>query len=210
MKNRTTFSKVILTASILKIIFVLSLVFSLIFWSIPFLSMSSDLWLIFQERSGVILEPEVENYNDLIVEFFRKNIQLNFLNESELSHMNDVRRMISVVNSLAIFSFAIIIFHFLYLSKSDKKFLLGAIRKTSLAVFVITLIISLVILTNFYTVFIIFHKIFFVRNFIFPSDSLLKSLFPDKFFFEISAVYLLSILIVSLIVTIVSHKLKFK
>lgn len=212
MKRITTFPKALFVLSLLKFIFIISIILSLFLWNIPFLSFNSDIWIIFQERSNVILDPEssAKIYNDLIVKFFREGIGLDFLNEKELSHMQDVRKVIVITNVLFIVSFATMLSNFAYFSKSDKKFLLNAVRKTSFFVFIFTLIVFIIVVTNFYSSFIVFHKILFVRNFIFPADSILKILYPDEFFFGLSSFYLLSVMVISLVVAIVSHKLKLK
>lgn len=205
------FSKAVIFLMIVKSIFVISLILSLFFWSIPIISLNSDIWLIFQKRSEVALDfNEVKTYNDLIIEFFKTGLNLEFLNESESSHMHDVKQVITIINILVIFSFVSLVSGFSYLSKSQKRFLLDATRKTSILVFVVTLVLSVIIITDFYSSFLAFHKIFFVQNFIFPADSLLKTLYPDEFFFGLSALYLLSVLVVSLVVAIVSHRLKLK
>jgi len=207
----TGFSKTVLILTIVKGIFVTSLILSLVLWSIPVLSFNSGIWLLFQERSGVLLGPEnLKTYNELIVEFFRTGLRVGFLNERELSHMEDVRNVISIANLLFAFSFISLISGFSYFSKHEKRFLLQAIRKSSLAVFVIALVLSIVILVDFNAAFFSFHEIFFVRNFIFPADNLLKILYPDEFFQGLSAFYLLSIMVVSLVVAVISHKLKLK
>ncbi len=204
-------SKTTLVLTLIKGIFVISLILSLILWSIPILSFNSGIWSLLQERSGVILDSEgVKNYNNLIAEFFRTGLKFEFLNEKEFSHMEDVRQIITIANVLFVFSFVSLISGFSYLSKSQKRFLLEATRKTSLSIFVVTLIFSMIVLGNFHATFFSFHKIFFVQNFIFPADSLLKTLYPDEFFFGLSALYLTSVLVVSLAVAIISHKLKLK
>jgi len=179
-------------------------------WSIPLLSFNSSIWRVFQERSGVVLNENVATYNNLIIEFFKGGLKLDFLNEDELGHMQNVKSVITIVNIALAFSFAFLMLDWVYLSKSEKRFLLEAARRTSLIVFAVTLIISIIILTNFNATFLSFHKIVFVKNFIFPGESLLKTLYPDKFFYGISALYLLSVLIVSLVVFIVTHRLKLK
>ncbi|MBI2005437.1 MAG: DUF1461 domain-containing protein [Candidatus Aenigmarchaeota archaeon] len=205
-----TFSKTVLFLAVLKGIFVLSLILSLVLWSIPILSLNSDVWRIFQQRSDVVLDENTTNYNELIVDFFRTGLKLEFLNEKEFRHMQDVRTVITIVNILFVFSFLSLVSGFSYLSKKQKQFLIKAVRRTSSFVFIITLLFSLVIFLNFNIAFLSFHKIFFVKNFIFPANSLLKTLYPDEFFFGLSAFYLLSVLIVSLVVLIISHKLKLK
>ena len=206
--------KTLIVLSVVKIIFVLALFLSLTLWSIPIISLNSNLWSVFQDRSGVVLNnTATKSYNDLIIDFFTNNTKLNFLNERELNHLEAVRNLITVMSGVALFSFIYVIGNIAYpskFSKEQKKFLLNAIQKTSLVVFIITLIFSIIVLTNFYTTFIYFHKLFFVSNFAFPSNSLLKILYPDDFFFQLSGVYLLSIMITSLIVAVVSRKLKLK
>lgn len=203
-------SKTVFILTIIKGLFVTSLVLSLFLWSIPILSFHSGIWEIFQEKSGVVLDSDVKSYNELLIDFFKSGLGLGFLNEKEVTHMKAVRDVIRLSTIFFAFSFVFLIIGVGYFSKKQKRFLLEATKKTSLAVFAITLILSILILIDFNTAFQIFHKIVFVKNFIFPSDSLLKILYPDKFFYGLGAFYLVSILVVSLIAVIVSHKLKLK
>ena len=210
-KKINRFRKTLLMLAVLKIIFVLSLFLSFILWSFPIISLNSNVWSSFQDRSGVVLNStDTKNFNDRVIDFFFNNIPLNFLNANESGHMQDVRNVLLVVNGLALFSFTLVISNFIYLSKVDKRFLLESVRKISLIVFCITLMFSFLLLTNFYIVFTYFHELVFVKNFVFPSSSLLKILYPDEFFYQISAFYVLSVMAVSLVVTIVAHKLKLK
>lgn len=207
----TAFPKYLIFLAVLKGIFVMSLALSFFLWSVPILAFNSDIWMVFQKRSEVALDLEtVKSYDSQILDFFRTGLQLGFLNENEFSHMEDVKTAITIANILFGFSFVSLLTGFSYLSKYQKKFLLESARKTSIFVFATTLIISLLILTNFHTAFLSFHRIIFVRNFIFPADSLLKTLYPDRFFFGLSAFYLLSVLVASLAVAVVSHRLKLK
>lgn len=211
MKNKI--SKIIFVVSILKVIFVISLFLSLFLWSIPVLSLNSKIWMFFQERSGMVLDDSVKSYNERVIDFFFNNVNLDFLNENEMNHMQDVRNILIITNGLAIFSFVALLLDFLYLSKSskrDKMFILDAVKKVSLSVFGITLILTLLAITNFYSVFTYFHQIFFIKNFVFPPDSLLKILYPDEFFYGLGAFYLISIMIVSLAVAVIAHRLKLK
>jgi len=204
-------SKTLAILAIVKGIFVMSMALSLLLWSIPVLSFNSDIWNLFQKRSGVTLDVETaKSYNELIIEFFKSGLKLDFLDEAEFSHMKDVRNVITVLNFVFAFSFLLLITNFIYFPKSRKRFLIQATRKTSLVVFGVTLVVSIVVLTNFYKSFFLFHEIIFIRNFIFPAESILKTLYPDEFFFGLSAVYLLSILIVSGVVAVASHRLKLK
>ena len=138
MKKLSTFSKTLFLLSIMKFIFILSLLLSLFLWTIPILSFNSGIWSIFQQRSDVVLDPEgsARNYNGLVIKFFREGIGLDFLNEEELSHMEDVRKVVVITNVLFIVSFASVLSNFSYFSKADKKFLLKTVRKISLFVFI--------------------------------------------------------------------------
>ena len=209
--NRIKLSRFLLTVSIFKVIFVISLFLSFFLWSLPIISLNSKIWELFQDRNGVLLNStDVKGYNDHVIDFFFNNASLNFLTSNESSHMQDVRNILIIVNGLAIFAFIAVISNFGYLSRTDRNFLIKATRKISLIVFCITVVFSFLILTNFYSVFTYFHELIFIKNFAFPSSSLLKLLYPDEFFYQISAFYVLSIMIVSLVVAVVSHRLKLK
>ncbi len=203
--------KLVAIATILKGIFVISVILSFLLWSLPILTFNTSLWLLFQKRSDVTLElDEVKDYNNQVADFFIRGFRLNFLTEKEFSHMQDVRQWVIIGNILFAFSFIGLIVEFAYFSRKQKQFLINALRKTSLVTFAVTLVISLMILLNFQTAFLQFHKIFFVRNFIFPAESVLTRLYPDSFFLGLSALYLISILLVSGITFLISGRLKLK
>lgn len=187
----------------LKSLFVLSLSLILVLWSIPLLSFVPIAWTLFQGGN------EFRDYNNRIVNFFINESDLEFLNVQELSHMQDVRKFVIASNILFMVSIAIVITSFNYLN-SHRRFLLEAVRKTSLAVFTSTLIISTIAFVDFNWLFIAFHKIFFIKNFTFPPDSILKILYPDEFFFQLGIVYFLSVMFASLVVAVISHRLKLK
>ena len=117
MKKLTTFSKTLFILSILKGIFVVSLILSLLLWSIPILSFNSGIWEFFQKRSGVIFGSNTTTYNDQITDFFKTGLKLNFLNENEFSHLQAVRTTITTVTIVLGFSFVFTIVNFIYFSK---------------------------------------------------------------------------------------------
>src|SRR3989338_7663511 len=119
------FSGIILFLSILKGIFVVSLILSLLLWSIPLLSLNSNIWLLFQKRSDVALDlKDVKSYNELITDFFIKGREPNFLNESEFLHMQDVRKILTGLSAIFTFSFIALLLNFFYLSKIQKRFII--------------------------------------------------------------------------------------
>ncbi len=204
-------TRTLITLSLIKGIFVMALILSLLLWSIPILSFNSDIWVFFQKRSGSVLEEDqLKHYDSQIADFFKKGLNLDFLSEKEQSHMDNVKQILKIANVLLAFSFIMVVSGLKYLSKKEKRFLLSAVKKVSISVFIATLLISIAIVSNFDVSFFVFHKILFVRNFVFPADSLLKTLYPDSFFFGLSALYLISILAVSGGLALVSHRIKLK
>lgn len=95
------------------------------------------------------------------------------LTKEEISHLIDVKNFL---NSLRIF-------YFLCLFISLILFFLAEINeKLFFILLIIFILFFLFSLLNFDFCFEIFHKIFFVRNYSFPSSNLLIKIFPQKFF----------------------------
>ena len=126
MRKSSFISIAVIVLAVIKGIFVISMVLSLLLWTIPILSFNSGVWDLFQSRSGVLVSEEVKSYNGLVIDFFRTGLGLEFLDEKEITHMEDVKQMITIVNILFLFSFVGLITGFSYLSRSQKNFLLIA------------------------------------------------------------------------------------
>lgn len=204
-------SKLFFAMSALKFIFILSIITSLFLWSIPFLSSSTGVWSFLQERSGVTIDDnEAGFYNTLIEDFIRHGDDLPFLNEIEALHMDEVRQIILISNVTFFVSFIALLSSFDHFSRKDRNFLVTALRRTSLFVLALTFAIMLAFLASFDFVFLIFHKVLFVENFVFPANSILKTLYPDRFFLGMLIIYLFCTMTVSLLVAVISHRLKLK
>lgn len=191
-----------------KIILILSLISILILWPITILSSNSNIWFLLQKRNNVIFSLGGENvkiYNKQIVSFFKGNVRdLNFLTAEEFSHMKDVKNILTKIDlifwsSLIVFSLSI-----LYLRKSAKKIL--RIVPLSIISFLVLLLVLSVF--NFSSIFEKFHEVFFVGNYSFPSGSMLKILYPDIFFRNIFIVYFILSILGCLVTIAVSYKLK--
>lgn len=193
---------------ILKILLILSLVSILILWPILLLVSNSNIWFIIQKENNVVLpEEEIKIYNHQTVSFFKgESKNLDFLTLQEISHIQDVKNLVTRANLLFFISLILFLPTFLYLRKA--QFIKFILRKTSLSV-LLSLILLLVINTvGFNSFFLKFHEMFFVGNYFFPSNSMLKILYPDSFFRDIFIIYFLLSIIGCLTVWLASYRLK--
>lgn len=118
--------------------------------------------------------------------------------DEETSHMKDVRFLFNLFRGLSIIFVLLIIIYFIYLKTKKEKgkrkktnneelFLAKTIKKASIISFLIILLLVFFVVVNFNFSFDVFHRIFFPQgNWVFPRDSLLITLFPQTFFFNIA------------------------
>lgn len=187
-----------------KIVLILSIILFLILWPIALLSSNSYIWFLIQKRNGVVLpEKEIKNYNQEIVSFFKDGGKIDFLTQLEKGHMLNVRSLLTKANILFLSSISVAFLFF----DSFKNFG-NILRKTALAVICLLLVLLVFSLLNFGTFFLKFHQVFFTGNYMFSSSSMLKTLYPDSFFYEISVVYFLLTILGCLTAILISYKLK--
>jgi len=193
--------------TIIKIISILSLAVILLLWPILILSNNSEIWFLLQKDNTVLSKGEIKMYDQSIISFFSGETKnLDFLKSMELSHLQDVKSILMKVNLIfwsSLISFSLSI---LYLRKSAKKIL----RLVPILIIVFLLILLVLSIFSFNLIFEKFHNIFFTDNYTFPSDSMLKTLFPDSFFRDISILYFIMSLLGCLIGILVSYMLKVK
>ena len=145
-----------------------------------------------------------------IFSFFKDQDQLDneFFNGNEISHMQDVKILIQKSQqifyiSLTIF-WIILIVYYLMNRKEFINFFSELLFYSGVLVFgVMTLFLLIYISTGFDFIFIKFHELFFTGNYSFnPKISNLKSLFPDYFFRDISIIISLKIYVKTLLLLI--------
>lgn len=115
----------------------------------------------------------------------RGELNLNYT-ALEISHLDDVKKVISLAHYWFYFSLVVVAGMILYYLKDKfklkKLFLWGGITTT--AVMGVILLLGII---SFNSSFTVFHQIFFPQgNWQFPVDSLLIQTFPLGFFIEIS------------------------
>jgi integral membrane protein (TIGR01906 family) len=136
----------------------------------------------------------VKDVTENMFSFFKGKNELKYFNEEETSHMKDVKFVISGINfvyySSTIFFIAIFIIIYL-LSKKDKLLFIEHLSKMILygssAALIFLVIVFLWTVFSFDTLFYLMHiGIFPQGNWMFDSSSLLITLFPEQFFFDMS------------------------
>ena len=121
------------------------------------------------------------------INFLQKDEDLNLsYTKLELSHLQDVRKVMKAAEYLFYFLLLILTLIFTYLKKDKRKLIqllkYGGITTIS---FILVILLSSILLFN--QVFALFHQIFFPQgNWTFASDSLLIQTFPLEFFIQIS------------------------
>lgn len=136
----------------------------------------------------------VMNITENMFKFFKGKEELKHFSEKETSHMQDVKFVVSAMNFIYFSSalFFILIFFIIYfLSKPDKLLFIDKLSKIiyygSVAALAILILIFLWAIFSFDTLFYLMHLVFFSQgNWMFPTDSLLITLFPESFFFDMS------------------------
>ena len=118
----------------------------------------------------------------------------------ELSHMGDVRVVVSGLSVVTFFLLFGIFLSFVYLSVSEVRKVLVS---SGVVGVILTILFSLLLL-NFDWAFTVFHKLFFSQgNWQFPSDFLLIQLFPESLFIAAVIQILLYSFIFSLVLLLV-------
>jgi len=123
--------------------------------------------------------------------------ELPDMTEQEISHMEDVKQL---YNYFTTFIWVlIIIIGFSFFLKPDLKFNIW----NPLVIF-ISILIMIYFFPNFF--FELFHKVFFSQgNYLFPSNSVLKTLFPDSFFFNLFHITSIKTIFVTLLLVLIQN-----
>ncbi len=156
---------------------------------------------------SVLNKKDVLDITEKIFRYFRYQEKLNYLDPSfqvrysdesisavafftpdEVSHLNDVRKLLAKIFILYFSSIILIIIGFVLLINKNIKIFIKDLGKTFIisSVFILFFIIILYLLgKNFPVLFDNFHLLFFPQgNFTFPEGSLIITLFPFGFFYD--------------------------
>ena len=158
---------------------ILIIIFSILAIDLPFMLAyeSSLATLQFNNPEQINTIRFLKNREPLLVEY----------TENEISHLNDVKKIMHFADYYFIFLLVIEIVLLIAIYQLEKKqfykpFLYGGIVSTS--ILVITLLWALI---DFSSLFTFFHNAFFPQgNWMFPAGSKLTTLFPADFFLKIT------------------------
>jgi len=134
------------------------------------------------------------NVTDNVLDYFKGKSDLKYFSVDEQAHMHDVKFVISALNFIYYSSsiFFILIFIILYyIIKKEKINFVDTISKILIfgggAALGFLIIVFLWSVFSFETLFLLMHLVFFPQgNWMFPAESLLITLFPEQFFFDIA------------------------
>ena len=119
-------------------------------------------------------------------ETFELKGNIKFFNETEISHLNDVRILLKKIMTVFYISIALfVLFTILLVEKKRKRFLknISLSAMISSAVLICLFILLYFFGNNFWALFEKFHYIFFPQgNWAFPEGSLIITIFPFGFF----------------------------
>jgi len=192
MKHKKHHDKVIIT------LFTIALVIIIIFGSLNFMIFNKEFYIKEYSKNDVYDKlPEgmdAEYITTNMFKYFRGNTELQYFTEDEKNHMEDVKHLIRTMQFMyygaAMLCIALFIYTYRYF-KEDKNMFIRIISKATIYSSIISIIflvtIFLMAVFSFDFLFTLFHLIFFPQgNWIFSPDSLLITLFPQQFFFDIS------------------------
>jgi integral membrane protein (TIGR01906 family) len=190
-KSRNFNKLIILTFSI-------TLFIIIIFGSLNYMIFNKAFYYKEYEKNNVYdalpENTDTEAITTNIIKYFRGNTELQYFTEDERSHMRDVKNLIRTMQ-LIYYGAAIItiaLFYYCYHKfREDKHEFIRVLTKSllysSISSIIFLVLIFLMAVYSFDFLFMIFHLIFFPQgNWTFSPDSLLITIFPKEFFFDIS------------------------
>lgn len=144
------------------------------------------------DNYGTEVEDDIEITKELLIFLKQKKEDTSLISsfsEKEISHLLDVRAIMQrflFIGTTAGFLSIIILLLLLYLDPADfiRNFAAGI--SIGGAFTLLLSFITYLLLKNFDSAFVIFHKVFFTGNWQFPADHLLIMLFPRQFWVDIS------------------------
>ena len=136
----------------------------------------------------------------------KEQLQIEYT-EQEMSHLQDVAMMMKILDYILYITFVVSIVILIYSRKEIRQLLFYG----GMTILTVVFLIVISILTNFATLFTLFHQLFFPQgNWQFPVGSALLQVFPLSFFVTFSRFMFLPAIVIALLCFIVSFFLKKK
>jgi len=186
-----------------RLTFSLILIFSILAVSLPVM-------LAYKSALSDIPVSSYEQVNTLDYVFGKEILKVDYT-ANEISHLQDVQKLISYARYYFIFLLVAEIFLLIAIYQTDRKEFYRPFLYGGLASFVFIFLVLSFMLTDFGSVFTLFHQIFFPQgNWQFASGSLLTGLFTESFFYKIAMEIFVKSIIFSIIFIVLGFFLRKK
>jgi len=130
-------------------------------------------------RSSLYPLEQQQNIRDYLVGFDELTTEMSV---AEANHLHDVKRVMQGTFIFSFFVLLVVISCTAYLRK-NKELLLKNYKKAGIATIITIISLGIIGALSFNLLFTLFHKVFFPQgNWIFATDSVLITLFPQSFF----------------------------
>lgn len=189
---------------------VLSVFFAFVLLLIPFsfFALSTSYQSSLLTKQGVLVYPENRLAWNNVAAYLDGDSELDqsIFTEREILHMSDVRLLLDILRYLVMLMLTIFIVLTVFEAISVKWLGLVWTAMVGAGVALVLALLKLIVLAfAFNTMFILFHKIFFLNNlWILDSSSALIKLFSSQFFSTIGLNSLLTTIIISILIIIAS------
>jgi integral membrane protein (TIGR01906 family) len=148
----------------------------------------------------IFTEEEAQERAIDILEFFGSGAGFQYFDESERSHLLDVKVLLEKFSALV---FAVILILLLWILLDRQS--LGYLKFAAIFSLIALVLVIVPFLLDFNLIFQRFHEFFFSGNYSFdPKISEMKALFPDAFFLYISILILAKVALKSICILLVS------
>ncbi len=141
---------------------------------------------------------ELTENQDATIKFLVNNVNLELnYTSSEISHLEDVKKVMSGIDYFFYLSLLVITF-IITIYKKKKEIIKKLFYYGGISSLIFSGVIILFSLLSFNFIFTLFHKIFFPQgNWLFSMDSLLIQTFPIQFFITISLKIMVIVIIIA-------------
>lgn len=162
---------------------------NILFWF--FIISLLPIYILFSNTAVNSLLLDQSVYHETYAFHTYQHNTFSFLNENEISHMYDVRQLLSYGFVLLLISLNYIIYQKLNLTEVKYGAGISLILFTSIFIWAII---------DFNSLFTKFHELFFTDNWLFEPNSNIKTAYPNIYFSTFLTLYYFLIVIINLIV----------
>lgn len=177
-------------SKILAVLLIITFSFIVIISNFRFLVFSEAYYDFELKKLNIYDElPEAKFVTKNLIDFFQgKQALAEVFNEKETEHLIDVKNLINTVllfyYSVALISIMLLLSLFLLNKKQFFNKLISIFIYSSLLILIVSVVLFVFSL-KFDFLFTAFHSMFFQEGtWLFPADSVLIQIFPDKFFYD--------------------------